>query len=77
MANKSKKRTQNPLNKVLDWSVWEIILHLAFALLFIGVIYIFVVHPTDRTLTNWLLLLVSLGIAVQIHQNINIQKRML
>ena len=71
-----EQKTENVLKDILNWQPWEILTHLAAALIFAYVAYLFVVSPQQRTLTNWLLLLIALAVAVQIHQNINIQKRL-
>ncbi len=65
------------VSNVLSWKPWEILSHLAVAVLFIYVAYLLMVNPQERTLTNWLLLLIALAVAVQIHQNINIKRGLL
>jgi hypothetical protein len=65
-----------PVEQILDWGPWEFISHAAFAILFIVIIYFFFVRPNEHSLTNWLLLLIGVGVAVQIHQNINLKRRL-
>nr|QBK87325.1 MAG: hypothetical protein LCMAC201_02350 [Marseillevirus LCMAC201] len=71
------ENSDNVADNILSWKPWEILLHLAVAVLFIYVAYLLMVNPQERTLTNWLLLLIALAVAVQIHQNINIQRGLL
>nr|QBK88207.1 MAG: hypothetical protein LCMAC202_05690 [Marseillevirus LCMAC202] len=71
------ENSENAVNKVLSWKPWEILTHLAVTALFLYVAYLLIVNPRERTLTNWLLLLIALAVAVQIHQNINIQRGLL
>lgn len=69
-----EQQTENIISSTLRWEAWEIITHIAVVVLFIYVAYLFAVSPEQRTLTNSLLLLIALAVAVQIHQNINIQR---
>ncbi len=71
-----EQKTENIVENIINWRLWEIILHLAVVVLFGYVAYLFVVSPEQRSLTNYLLLLVALAVAVQIHQNINIQLKL-
>ena len=73
---KVEDKVENVVTNMLGWSSWEIITHLAVAILFIYVIYLLVVNPQERTVSNMLLLLIALTVAVQIHQNINLKRIM-
>ncbi len=66
----------NAVNQFLNWQAWEMITHLAVFVLFVYVIYLLFTSLRERTVTNWLLLLIALAIGVQIHQNINLQKKL-
>ena len=68
---------ENVVTQILSWRPWGLLTHLAVAVLFIYVVYLLVVNPQERTLTNWLLLLIALAVAAQIHQNINVQRSLL
>ena len=72
-----EEKTENLLNKVLSWGPWEMLTHLATAVLFVYVAYLLFTNPSQRTVTNWLLLLIAFAVAVQIHQNINLQKSLM
>jgi len=72
-----EEKSENVVENVINWQPWEMLLHIAVVILFIFVAYLFVVSPEQRSLTNYLLLLIAFGVAVQIHQNINIQGRMM
>ena len=71
------ENSENAVNTVLSWKPWEILTNLAIADLYLYVAYLLIVNPQERSLTNWLLLLIALAVAVQIHQNINIQQGLL
>ena len=47
-----EQKTENIVENVINWKPWETILHLAFAVLFAYVAYMFVVSPQQRSLTN-------------------------
>lgn len=70
---KVEKEGKNIIDAILTWALWEKILHIAVAVVFVVVLYFFLVKPQQRTLTNYLLLLIAMGIALQVHQNINIK----
>ncbi len=71
------QETENILTKFLSWKHWELLTHLAIVILFVCVAYLLYTNPLERTVTNWLLLLIALAVAVQIHQNINVQRGLL
>ena len=69
-------KKKNLINKIIEWGPWENIAHVIVVLLFFYVSYLIVVNPIERTVTNWILLLIALAVSVQIHQNINVRKMM-
>lgn len=69
-------KTASPFDKILHWRSWEVIIHVMFAILFIYIAYEFLRHSDNRTTTNVLLLLIALGIALQVHQNINLKAQL-
>lgn len=75
-VQRAEQKTENVVEQLLNWEKWEVLTHLAVAILFIVVIYMLATSPDQRSLTNLLLLLIALGVAVQIHQNINIKRTM-
>lgn len=46
----------------------ETISHIIAGLLLIYVLYMLVINPQDRSVTNALLLLIAIGVTIQIHQ---------
>lgn len=56
---------------VVEWSSWEIISHLFLILLNVYILYMFVLVPETRTMTNVLLYTIVVAISVIIHQRIN------
>ena len=75
-VQRAEQKTENVVEQLLNWEKWEVLTHLAVVILFIVVIYMLATSPDQRSLTNLLLLLIALGVAVQIHQNINIKRTM-
>lgn len=74
---KGEKKIQNELTKFLNLEMWELVLHVLFVVLVLYIAYITLMNKgADLNTTNLLLLLVACGVAVQIHQNINLVNRL-
>lgn len=71
-----EQKTENIIASVLHWEQWEVISHVALAGLLCFVIYLLVTSPMERSLTNYLLLAIVVGLVVQIHQASNVRKAM-
>lgn len=75
-AGRVESRAEGVVSRVLNWGPWEMILHVSAAALLVYLLYLMVMQPSLRKPKNLLLLLISLCLLVQVHQNINVRKNL-
>lgn len=70
------EETNDIITSVLHANILLKIAHISMAILLGYVIYLFVTSPMERSLTNYLLLLVVVSITVQVYQNFKVMDNM-
>lgn len=51
---------KNPINRILEWKGLTYVAHIFVIILLLYIVYLLFENPTERTTTNWLLLLIAI-----------------
>lgn len=68
--------TTQAVQKTYKWELGETLTLLVLLCLGVYVLYLLVTKPLQRTVNNWLLLIIALALFIQIQQNVNVVNKL-